>query len=67
MSERAIRENSNLIRPTTDEEVAYIASRAEEANLAAEAGNFGFTGEDTSEEETVPEEILAEQEEAIGE
>ena len=66
MSERAIREDPILIRPTTDEEIAYIASRAEEANLAAEAGDFGFMGEDTS-EETAPEETSTEQEEVAEE
>ena len=66
LSERATREDPILIHPTTDEEIAYIASRAEEANLAAEAGDFGFMGEDTS-EETAPEETSTEQEEIVGE
>ena len=34
LSERLIRDEPRLIRDTTDEEVAYIASRAEEAALA---------------------------------
>ena len=67
MSEKAIREESTLIRPTTDEEVAYIASRAEEANLATEAGSFGFTEPEASEEEMISEETLAGQGEIAGE
>ena len=55
LSERAIREETNFIRPTTDEEVAYIASRAEEAALAAEAGSVGFMEDEASEEENLAE------------
>jgi hypothetical protein len=43
LTERAVREEGHLIRATTDEEVAYIATRAEEENLAAEAGSVSFT------------------------
>ena len=42
LSKRPIREEPQLIHDTTDEEVAYIASRAEEATLAKEASNIGF-------------------------
>lgn len=66
LSERTIREESNLIRPTTYEEVAYIASRAEEANLATEAGSFGFTKEEADEEEVMLEETLVGQGEVVG-
>jgi hypothetical protein len=34
LTEKAIRVEDDLIRDTTEEEVAYIATRAEEANLA---------------------------------
>jgi hypothetical protein len=67
LSERAIREEPVLIRPTTDEEVAYIASRAEEANLAAKAGSFGFMEAEASEEEAMSEETPDGQGETIGE
>jgi hypothetical protein len=66
LSEKAIREEPILICPTTPEEVAYIASRAEEAMLAAEAGIFGSLEAEAS--EGVPsEEVLAGQGEAAGE
>ena len=51
LSERAIREETNFICPTTDEEVAYIASRAEEAALAEEAGSVGFVEDEANAEE----------------
>lgn len=66
LMERAIHAEENLIRPTTKEEVAYIASRAEEAMLAAEAGSAGFTGGESSEGEVLSEENLAGQGEVAG-
>lgn len=59
LTEIAIREETDLIRPTTEEEVAYIATRVEEAALAAEDGSLGFMGGESSEEETVPEGAVA--------
>ena len=40
MSERYVRDEPRLIRDTTEEELAYIATRAEEAALAEEAGSL---------------------------
>ena len=40
MSERYIHDEPQLIRDTTEEELAYIAARAEEAALAEEAGSL---------------------------
>jgi hypothetical protein len=66
LSEKAIREEPTLIRSTTNQEVAYIASRAEEAMLAAEAGNFSSLEAEAS--EGVPsEEVLVGQGESAGE
>jgi hypothetical protein len=66
LSEKAIREEPTLIRPTTPEEVAYIASRAEEAMLAAKTGIFGSLEAEAS--EGVPsEEALAGQDGSAGE
>ena len=48
MSERYVRDEPQLIRDTTEEELAYIAARAEEASLAEEAGSLG-TVEDEAE------------------
>jgi hypothetical protein len=56
LTERDVREEEDLIRTTTDEEVAYIATRVEEANLAAQAGSVGFTEWETSDAEVVMEE-----------
>jgi hypothetical protein len=39
--EKPVREEKNLIRNTTEAEIAFIASRVEEAELAEEAGEFG--------------------------
>ena len=36
-------ENKGLTRATTERDIAYIASRMEEAAAAAAAGDFGFT------------------------
>jgi hypothetical protein len=66
LSEKAIREEPILIRPTTDQEVAYIASRAEEAMLAAEAGNFGSLEAEAS-EGAPSEEVFDGQDESAGE
>lgn len=69
LEERAVREE-NLIRDTTDQELAYIASRVEEARLAAEAGEFGFTMEEAEEaqrENLAGQDELAEQGELAGE
>ena len=49
-----------------EEEIAYIASGVEEANLAAEAGSAGFAGGETSESEVLSEENLAGQGEVAG-
>jgi hypothetical protein len=65
LTERAVREG-DLIRATTDEEVAYIATRAEEANLAVEAGSVGFTEWETSDAEVVVEESPAGEDKAAG-
>ena len=62
-SEKTIRKEPEVICPTTNKEVAYIASRVEKAQLAAEHGDFGFMMADASEEE-VSEEILVDQGEA---
>nr|XP_040258434.1 nucleolar and coiled-body phosphoprotein 1-like [Aegilops tauschii subsp. strangulata] len=51
LSERAFWEETQLIRPTTDKEVAYIASRVEEVALAEEAGIVGFVEDKASAEE----------------
>jgi hypothetical protein len=67
LTERAVREEGDLIRATTEEEVAYIATRAEEANLAAEAGSVGFTEWETSDAEVVVEEDPAGEDKAAGE
>jgi hypothetical protein len=67
LSERAIREETNLVRATTDEEVAYIATRVEEANLAAEASSVGFTEWETSDAEVILEEDPAGEDKAAGE
>ena len=60
--ERAVREETHLIPDTTDEEVAYIASRAEEAPFAEEAGRIG-----SMEDEANVEEDFATWEEPAGE
>nr|XP_020147570.1 nucleolar and coiled-body phosphoprotein 1-like [Aegilops tauschii subsp. strangulata] len=62
LSERPVREEKQLIRDTTDEEVAYIANRAEEAAHAEAAGSAGFR-----ESEAGAEEDFAEQVESTGE
>ena len=41
LSERYVRDEPLLIRDTTEEELAYIAARAEEVALAEEAGSLG--------------------------
>jgi hypothetical protein len=56
LSERAVREEIGLVRATINEEVAYIATRVEEANLAVEAGDVGFTEWETSDAEVILEE-----------
>ena len=48
--EKAVREEPELIRATTDEEVAYIGNRVEEAGLAEAAGGSGSTAADIAEE-----------------
>ena len=48
--EKTIR-TETFFRATTGAELAYIASRAEEASLAEEAGGSGFAGEESGEEE----------------
>ena len=55
LSERPVREEKKLVRDTTNEEVAYIASRAEEAALAAAAGSAGFQESEARAEEDFPE------------
>ena len=60
LMERAIHAEENLVRPTIDEGVAYIAGRAREAMLAAEAGSASFAGWESSEGEVLSEENLAE-------
>jgi hypothetical protein len=67
LSERAVQEETGLVRATTDEEVAYIATRVEELNLAAEAGDVGFTEWETSDAEVVLEEDPAGKDKAAGE
>jgi hypothetical protein len=67
LSKRAIREETNLVRATTVEEVAYIATRMEEANLAAEAGSVGFTEWETSDAEVILEEDPTREDKAAGE
>jgi hypothetical protein len=67
LMERAVWEEGDLIRATTDEEVAYIATRVEEANLAMEAGSVGFTEWETSDAEVVVEENPAGEDKAAGE
>src|SRR6266566_1451556 len=64
--ERAIHEE-DLTRATTEAELAHIASRAREANLAEEAGGSGFAGEDSREYEDLSLEALAGENEAAGE
>ena len=44
LSERYVRDEPLLIRDTTKAELAYIAARAEEAELAKEAGNVWLIG-----------------------
>ena len=51
LSERARREETDLIRPTTEDEVACIASMAVEAALAEEAGSVGFVEDEANAEE----------------
>ena len=41
MLEKYVCDEPLLIRDTTEEELAYIAARAEEAALAEEAGSLG--------------------------
>jgi hypothetical protein len=67
LTERAVWEEADLIRATIDEEVAYIATRAEEANLAAEAGSVGFIEWETSDAEVVVEEKPAGEDKDAGE
>jgi hypothetical protein len=67
LSERAVREETGLVHATTDEEVAYIATRVEEAKLATEAGDVGFTEWETSDAEVILEEDPAREDKAAGE
>ena len=50
LSERYVHDEPQLIHDTIEEELAYIAARAEEAALAEEAGSMG-TVEDEADEE----------------
>ena len=43
---RNAEENKGLTRATTERDIAYIASRMEEAAAAAAAGDFGYTVEE---------------------
>lgn len=65
--EKFVQEEPELIHATTDDEVAYIASRAEEARLATEASGSGSAAAGIAEEGEVPEETTADQDKAIGE
>ena len=72
LEERAINEDEKkgLTRNTSDAELAYIASRAEEAKAAAEAGEFGFTVEEAEAVQAAnlaAEDELAEEEESAEE
>ena len=60
--EKPVREERNLVRDTTEQELAYIATRIEEAQAAAEAGEFGFTVEEAEEAQAAN---LARQDELI--
>ena len=51
LSERPIHEEPHLICDTTAEEVAYIASRAEEAALVTAAGSISFLESEARAEE----------------
>src|SRR3954469_5195483 len=57
-------EKDGLIRATTPEELAYIASRMEDAAAAAAAGEVGFTEAEAEEAEA---ESLADPMELVGE
>ena len=66
--EKAIRVETDLVRATIHEEIAYIASRAEEGQLAAEARVFGHMVADTCEEEVwMAEEHLVDEDVVAGE
>ena len=57
-------EKNGLTRDTTDKEMAYIATRPEEAAAAAAAGEFGFTPEEADAAKAAS---LAERGEFVGE
>lgn len=58
MREKAIREETDLIRSTTKEELAYIANRAAEARMAGGAGGSGSAA--TNVGEAVEDELVDE-------
>ena len=51
LSKGSIHAELELIRPTTDEEVAYITARADEVALAAEAGSYDTVVDEAREAE----------------
>ena len=57
LSERPVREEKQLVCDTTDEEVAYITNRAEEAALAAAAGSAGFQEDEAGAKEDFAEQV----------